>query len=480
MTPRVRFALVVASVACLGACVGPRQYRFTRNQPGCFPSATGGASVDPMAGDPAERRNWPSVDCRNALYKVGFIEFDDQGKPLDPSQQDKVLRLIANEKARAPDHKIVTVLYVHGWKNNAAQAAPGANMKDVERFESALTELGYRAANHATGEPGIPVVGVYIGWRGKSLMGPSWFTFVSLWSRRNAANRVGSPALAETVTRVVTATKATNNGSPGATDTSRVVLVGHSFGARVLEHAIDAGQLTLYDEPQAGVPVTPAVDLVLYVNSANDSRISMKRISELRTRPLVLRHPDFDAAACAAPQAANEPTCRAYPYIVTIMSRGDQATKLLLPIANTLNLDNRASNIVVPPGSFADKSPSPGAFRRHSAGHMRFLQSHDVQEISCPARGQPPCRLASCEFAFKTWADDLCYAVQRRAPADGKPVFNTTASWVVSVDTTVMKDHGDIWNLSMISMLGQLMAPRGFFERGTKPLELQLAESGNR
>jgi hypothetical protein len=117
--------------------------------------------------------------------------------------------------------------------------------------------------------------------------------------------------------------------------------------------------------------------------------------------------------------------------------------------------------------------------RRHACSGI-WLKGHDVEEISCPAKGQPPCRSASCEFAFRTCADDLCYAVQRRGPADGKPVFNTTASWVMSVDTTVMKDHGDIWNLSMISMLGQLMAPRGFFEPGAKPLELRLAASENR
>jgi hypothetical protein len=35
----------------------------------------------------------------------------------------------------------------------------------------------------------VPIVGVYMAWRGKTLMGPSWFTFVSLWGRRNTANR---------------------------------------------------------------------------------------------------------------------------------------------------------------------------------------------------------------------------------------------------------------------------------------------------
>ena len=36
----------------------------------------------------------------------------------------------------------------------------------------------------------------------------------------------------------------------------------------------------------------------------------------------------------------------------------------------------------------------------------------------------------------------------------------------MDVDPSVIKDHGDIWNLSFVEMLAQLMAPRGFFEPG--------------
>ena len=153
---------------------------------------------------------------------------------------------------------------MHGWKNNGEQAAPGAKPKDVERFGTALSELGYRAREADRDNP-VPVVGVYIGWRGKSLRGPSFFTFLWYWSRRNAANRVGEGrTLTDVLNHVI---ERTNAGS----DRSRVVLVGHSFGARVLEHAIEQG-VRLYDEEtvQRQRTVRPRVDLVLYVNSAND------------------------------------------------------------------------------------------------------------------------------------------------------------------------------------------------------------------
>ena len=42
--------------------------------------------------------------------------------------------------------------------------------------------------------------------------------------------------------------------------------------------------------------------------------------------------------------------------------------------------------------------------------------------------------------------------------------FNSTPFWVFNVESTVIKDHGDIWNISFIELLAQMMAPRGFFD----------------
>ena len=93
-----------------------------------------------------------------------------------------------------PGGKIITLLYVHGWKNNANQMPAGRKPQDVERFGTAMAELGYQASQTSPESP-VPIVGVYVGWKGKSLMGPGFFTFLSYWSRRNTANRVGDQPL---------------------------------------------------------------------------------------------------------------------------------------------------------------------------------------------------------------------------------------------------------------------------------------------
>jgi hypothetical protein len=466
-----RRALIVAVALAVTAsgCVSAKRFRYVEDQPGCFVPPP-----DPVPGAPGEKRPFPSVDCRNTLYKIGFIEFNEDGGYVDPAQEQKVLALIDSEKKRAPEGKIITFVYVHGWKNNGDQSAPGAKPKDVERFSTALSELGYRAREANRANP-VPVVGVYIGWRGKTLKGPSFFTFISYWSRRNTANRVGG---GRTLTGVLNnVIERTNAGS----DRSRVMLVGHSFGARVLEHAIEQG-VKLYDEETVArqTIVRPRVDLVLYVNSANDARLSMGRVQALQKDPITVRHPDYDPADCPADKA-QDPVCKAYPLLVAVTSKGDSATKYLLPVATTLAPDGKsAPTPPKPDGTFADRTPSPAIYRRAAAAHMPFMQSHVVTELTCPA--DPGERVvcdptdAACAFAFRARGDcEACFKSSVRGLVGANPPFNRTAFWIMNVDKRISKDHGDIWNLSMLNLIGELMAPRGFFEAGKKQMQIRKA-----
>ena len=132
------FSLLLAvSLIFSAGCVRARNYRYVQLQPECFPSA----AQDPLPGVPGEKRPWPSLECRHSLYTVGFIEFDEDGKAIDPVEEAKALRLIDEARQRAPKGKIIAVVYVHGWKNNASEAEPGGKPKDVEKFRSALAEL---------------------------------------------------------------------------------------------------------------------------------------------------------------------------------------------------------------------------------------------------------------------------------------------------------------------------------------------------
>jgi hypothetical protein len=514
LTVAIGLTLLSLAVASAG-CVRTRHYRYVQQQNECFT----GTSGDPMPGVAGERRLWPSLECRHTLYKVGYIEFDEDGTSIDPLQATKTLRMIDEVRRHAPNGRIITVVYVHGWKNNASEAPPGGKDKDVEKFLHALAELGNRSRNaadkraRAEGVPierkVVPIVGVYMAWRGKTLMGPSWFNFLSFWGRRNAANRVGEgPAFTSSLTSVI---DKVNEPVDGRDTGSRVLLVGHSFGARVLEHAIEMRNVRLHRPIDGSKASEPIVDLALYVNSANDARLTVARLEQLRAHPIEVRHPDYKPELCRTPEQLSSAHCGQYPLLVAVTSRGDYATKYVLPIANTVNLDKSVPIPAAPSGVFVDRTPKSAIFRRAAAAHMTFLQSHVIRETPCPPFPAPASpagapgaddderRLAleqalhptcapgdrQCRFVFRTQGEHpTCFQADQRsasvgdgaAPAAaGSEPYNSTAFWIMDVDPAVIKDHGDIWNLSFVEMLAQLMAPRGFFEPDGGRVQLRAA-----
>src|SRR2546423_6937284 len=107
-------------------------------------------------------------------YKMAFIEFGDQGSPLDNSQRKAALEVI--QKAQRP----LLFVYIHGWQNNATSG-------DVCRFEHFLDLVS--SFPEFTGRK-INVIGVYIAWRGKAITFPG-LNLLTLWSRKS--NGAGNP-----------------------------------------------------------------------------------------------------------------------------------------------------------------------------------------------------------------------------------------------------------------------------------------------
>jgi hypothetical protein len=391
----------------LTACVRQKQYRYV-NVPGRLPAIE---------------------DHTDKGYKIAFIEFKDNGDPHDPQQTNEAVKLI-NAERRINDTQFVSssvvLIYVHGWKNNADQAVP-PKFKDVEKFEAGLAEVAALLPPLPDGRP-TPLVGVFIGWHGKSLELPDTLNWVSFWPRGIAAGRVGGDALTKSLNRVVEAGKA---GASQAGVNPKVLIVGHSFGSRVLEqaekrHSIQKGECKQLHE--LGKPIRPPVDLILFVNAATGSKVTRDIIGECKPKDgsdlnhVFPRHPDYSKEQCAndeGPQASS-PLCRPYPLFVSISSRSDYATKILLPLA---------------------------AFRL-SAAHTDWLNTHRVVELK-PDQEIP----ADNIFTFRSQHHDgdHRYAVMPREKGRVDPF------WIMTVDKNVVSSHGDIWNPDFRNMLIRLM-----------------------
>ena len=188
-------------------------------------------------------------------YKMAFIEFGDQGSPLDNSQRKAALEVI--HKSTRP----LLFVYIHGWQNNATSG-------DVCKFEHFLDMVS--SFPEFTGRK-IDVVGVYIAWRGKDLTIPG-LNFLTFWSRKAAGGGIASAnsCLASIEELAVAARE------PGK-DYHHTVLMGHSFGALVLGNTISHSILGANGE---GGRSSSAWDMAVTFNSADSSITTRQLMSE--------------------------------------------------------------------------------------------------------------------------------------------------------------------------------------------------------
>jgi hypothetical protein len=115
----------------------------------------------------------------------------------------------------------VTILFVHGWKNNASDDT--ANVPGFRRF---LQEFQPKL-------PGVKLVGVYFGWRGGTT-NLAVVKELTYWNRRDTATYIPGSNLTEALLRVARAAKGLNYDD----QVPKLVVVGHSFGGLVLERTV--------------------------------------------------------------------------------------------------------------------------------------------------------------------------------------------------------------------------------------------------
>ena len=172
-------------------------------------------------------------------FDFHVIQADDQGSLWDSGQAQKVLDRV---QALSKSDNTLVVLFIHGWHHNAASDDP--NLRD---FRTALAALNAEISTperqalraRATGSPASRLVGIYVGWRGRSLPGP--LDYLTFWGRKPAAERVGEGDVGEFIERLqrlyLRANAAAMNGA--GTPNVGLVTIGHSFGGQVLWKSLE-------------------------------------------------------------------------------------------------------------------------------------------------------------------------------------------------------------------------------------------------
>jgi len=185
-------------------------------------------------------------------FSLGFLEFDDFGRLQDEAQLGAV---VSHMDARSDDGQLIVLVYVHGWNHDARPAD-----QDVACFAEVTRAVSMQG--RASESTNRRVMGVYVGWRGRDFEWDPVNKGLSFLGRLASADRVGSSSDMRRFLIEVAELRAESGKD------IKVVIVGHSLGARVAYHAVrpfaEVGALS----GRADIGIEALADAVFLVNPA--------------------------------------------------------------------------------------------------------------------------------------------------------------------------------------------------------------------
>jgi hypothetical protein len=436
-----------------------------------------------------------------AIYRphsISYIEFDDQG---DFMNRQQLVDALANIP---PGPNRLVVFYAHGWQNNTRSG-------DVGEFNALLAHLSHALNERDPGRGnGYPwqVYGVYLGWRG-TLYDPSdiypaqpssqkttveailtkakpspynilastpkQFTF---WSRKDAAGRMAGAPLLEAINMISARARTMPTPAHVALQT-KTVLIGHSFGAYVIEKTVLQSISTIPPTMAADGTsyITPPADLVVLLNSAAPAIYAKEFIEFLKWHGIGRDQP---------------------PFVISVSSEADWATKDLFPLGTV-----PASAFDF--GSYRGKDTYQGAnqktFFTHTPGHTDYLPSFDAYPTDkLPAdqfasdyenewifyRNLFPTDFGKTDFNFIAWGEPYAktsavapaqiWQLKPTRTVDPRQIpFNDTPYWLVRVPASIIADHGDVWCPNSMNLLTSLIRLSGIASATTTLRTIKLS-----
>jgi hypothetical protein len=247
---------------------------------------------------------------------VRVIRLTDDGEFADRCELTDAIYEIRNYKA--PE---LIVWYIHGWKHNA-----GRDDSDFRYFKQLIQDLDEQQRQLREGDR-RHVVGIYVGWDGA--VGPVPLRNLTFWNRKRAADRISRSSV---LTKIIAATKyARKQVGEEITARDLTIMVGHSFGARILYTATSQ---VLIDEVQRRHPG--------YVDSSY-------RVIEGPADLILLLNPAFEASMFTAMHSVRRPDSkqweridpRQHPLLLAIATENDWATGTAFPLGQRLEFATR-------------------------------------------------------------------------------------------------------------------------------------------
>jgi hypothetical protein len=376
-------------------------------------------------------------------FDLAVIELDDQGWQWNPRQ----LRLALEVTDRAAqDSGALIVMFFHGWKNNAAVC----NV-NLACFREALARLARfeRSVAKAFQVPPRRVIGIYPAWRGLSLKFPKNFSF---WGRKETAHRVGRASAVEVVAEFDALRRRLT-----AENRTRLVFIGHSFGAAVLYEASAgvvrhglvsamnrwAGTTCLPEQPEID-RVDGLGDLMVLVNPAFEASL----------------YHDVDVRTHWFQSYSRLQT----PALVTVSSKGDWATRTFFPIGRSVSTiaqqtrgKDQRDTLRETIGNYEPfithrlkrsrmDSPSAAAHGRPTCSCPEQLPELELDDVMLPEQD-------ACELHLGATRQYGSVVLEKRPDVSADNPFS-----VVEADEDVISDHTGIFTAPFFEFLVRYVA----------------------
>ncbi|QTR50460.1 hypothetical protein [Candidatus Thiothrix anitrata] len=376
-------------------------------------------------------KNCPEEGCksvaleRHADYDIGFVEFTDRGNVFDRAQMMTVLEHIQTQ-ARTSDGAAV-VVFVHGWKHNASSSDPNLDSFRKMLQQTAIVDMSGKRR----------LIGVYVGWRGKTLKVPV-VENLTYWARKNTALSVGKGGVTELLLRLEHTLLENSENDPNR---NVLLSVGHSFGGLILVSA-------LHDV---------LLDRVLSTKSVGNAFCGKTNQAScatcVKTRPfghgVILLNPAVEAnELLPLKETVAEEQCYAQTQqklLHVVSSAADIATGLAFRLGQYWGVSIAASELPL---------------RRVYRGKQVVLHEHELDTVT--VGNYPPFRSGISErrtpqnemFCAGASKRSECYIVCKEGGGcfgeqDGKrhiPIGGSEPLHFLYTDADFIKDHNDVFN----------------------------------
>ena len=428
-----RKLLLLLPILLLTACASNSMYRS--NYESC---------VYAQPGDCAQNALQVAATGEPGEYSLGIVEYDDQGQLRDPRQMQQVL----DEFRRlAAEDDVLLIAFVHGWHHSAK---PEDN--NIQKFREMLGRVSEleQTGSRQQDRPRRKVLGLYIGWRGDSISVP-YLNAVTFWDRKSTAHDIGTKGVTELLLRleeIVNVKKGMEQEVPPPL-TSRLVVIGHSFGGAVVFTTLQN----------------------ILADRFIDSRVGKTFQGDAQGFGdlVILMNPAFEAIRYSALYDLSQQGCRRYfnsqlPKLAILTSKADYATRFAFPVGRSFSTlfeshTTLERHYCESPGSKGIRTMqiSEGEADRNTVGHFEPYLTHRLRASEDAPREQN-FEVAGLQTRWARHTNDepLDFVGSRLESLQRTTALNPYLN--IRVDEELIGDHNDIWQQKIILFLRDLIA----------------------